>query len=399
MRVLYVCADRGIPLDGSKGASIHVRQTLGSLADAGVALSVLAARPGRWLDSRCRLIPAGPRVEPAADATPLEKEQACLAQTASLVRAAVEGAPEGGYDVVYERSSLWSTVGLAVAERMRIPLILEVNAPLVEEAQRYRDLRPTDLARMIEQTNVRGADQVLCVSSSLCRRMARLTDSPEKIELFPNVVDLRDFEDVGRDEAGDAPLIVFLGSLKPWHGVLDLLAAFDELAQRMSGPRLLFVGDGPLRSRLEQEIVRRGLGQRVELAGAVDHAAVPDILGRAQIGVAPYPQLDDFYFAPLKLVEYAAAGLAIVATEIGDYVRFFCDGEHLIQVPPGRQRALGVALERLCGNPVLRRELGVRAREATEAHLALAGASSRLLAMLHELGARGPGKERGELAG
>src|SRR5439155_26778325 len=46
MRVLYVCADAGISLDGTKGAAVHVRQTLGALEDRGVKITVLALRPG-----------------------------------------------------------------------------------------------------------------------------------------------------------------------------------------------------------------------------------------------------------------------------------------------------------------------------------------------------------------
>ncbi|MDQ7005782.1 MAG: glycosyltransferase family 4 protein [Acidobacteriota bacterium] len=398
MKLLYVCADPGIALDGFKGASVHVRQTIGALADAGLEISVVAARPGQWHDPRCESLAVEPRQKTALHPTAMETEQAALARVPQMVRAAVEGAEAGGYDAVYERYSLWSTVGLAVAERMDIPLVLEINAPLVDEARRYRGLRLGSLAAAIEETNIAGAERVFCVSSTLCRHAARLSSRPEKIELFPNVVDLDAFSPATEDPAGDAPLIVFLGSLKPWHGVLDLLEAFHRLSRRLAGPRLRFIGDGPLRSRLEEEIAARDLGARVEVTGGVAHDEIPALLAEAQIGVAPYPKLDNFYFSPIKLVEYAAAGLAIVATETGDYRRHLHADEHLLEVPPGATAQLAAALEHLATNPALRRRLARNAREAAERHLSLDSARERLVAALHTLIARrGPLRE--ELAG
>src|SRR2546428_10572875 len=59
MKVLYICADAGIPLDGTKGASVHVRQTIAALTRRGVDVTILALRPEAPGPIAGRVISAG----------------------------------------------------------------------------------------------------------------------------------------------------------------------------------------------------------------------------------------------------------------------------------------------------------------------------------------------------
>src|SRR5262249_5980169 len=109
----------------------------------------------------------------------------------------------------------------------------------------------------------------------------------------------------------------FVGTLKPWHGLQTLVHAFDRLHAIDTAARLLVVGEGPERSRLEADLSARGLQEAVHCTGPVDPAEIPGLLASMEAAVAPYPNLRDFYFSPLKVYEYMAAGCAVVASRIG----------------------------------------------------------------------------------
>src|SRR5690606_13714515 len=114
-----------------------------------------------------------------------------------------------------------------------------------------------------------------------------------------------------------AVTVGFVGTLKPWHGVSLLLEAFARLAADFAGVRLLIVGDGPERAALDQQAAALGIASLTEFTGAVDPELIPALLAEMDVAVAPYPRLDDFYFSPLKVLEYMAAGRAVVASRIG----------------------------------------------------------------------------------
>jgi glycosyltransferase involved in cell wall biosynthesis len=93
------------------------------------------------------------------------------------------------------------------------------------------------------------------------------------------------------------------------------------------------------------------------------------MLRRADVLVAPYPRMDDFYFSSLKVFEYMAAGRAIVASSIGQLSRILIHEKTAILVPPGDIAALGNALTRLKDDFGLRKRLGERAQmEARRRH-------------------------------
>ena len=87
------------------------------------------------------------------------------------------------------------------------------------------------------------------------------------------------------------------------------------------------------------------------------------MLGCFDIAVAPYPE-GDHYFSPLKVYEYMAAGLPIVASAIGEIPALLEEGECGMLVPPGDVDALAASLDRLASDAELRRMLGHRARRS-----------------------------------
>ncbi len=391
MRVLCVYADPGVPLDGTKGASIHARQTLSCLLRRGAEVTVLAARRVASWELPCRLLQPDPgsRASLRGTGPGLERELDALAAARDLADLVPFG--PGAVDVVYERYALWSLAGALLAERLAAPLVLEVNAPLPEEQARWRGLALHEVASGLERFLLRRADALLCVSSALVERAVEIRGRSDGVHLFPNAVDTGLFSPaqapVEERESRDGPCVVFVGSLKPWHGLDVLLRAFALVLARVPEARLLLVGDGPERPRLEQLAETLEIVHRTTFIGALPHARVPALLRQADAAVAPYPPLDGFYFSPIKLAEYLAAGVPVVASDCGDHATWLEDGVSSLLVPPGDAGALAGALLRIMDDPALRRRLAEEGRRLAVERLSLEAASTRLERLLRGVAA------------
>lgn len=373
MRIAYVCTDPGVPIFGCKGGSIHVQSVLRALLTRQANPVVFARRVGGEPPDDLRSIPVVRLDRPPSRETE-PRERFLLAQNDVIDTVLSRHGP---FDAVYERHALWSFAAMEYAARAGIPGLLEVNAPLVEEQRQYRDLVNEGPARIAADRAFRSASAVLAVSESLATRLRAEIDDEAKIRVIPNGVDCDRF--AARVHRAGPPTIGFVGSLRPWHGAEQLLEAFLRLMAHGVDARLLVVGDGPLMPWLERRSARTA--GSVELAGAVPPALVPEYLSRTDIAVAPYPSLPGFYFSPLKLFEYMAAGCAIVASEIGQVSEVLDNGRTGLLYEPDDLEGLTDRLATLAGDAGLRGRLGTAAKlDAHRSHTWL-GVADRILAL------------------
>jgi glycosyltransferase involved in cell wall biosynthesis len=152
-----------------------------------------------------------------------------------------------------------------------------------------------------------------------------------------------------------------VANYKTGKGHEALLEIAADLRARKPALRYCFVGDGPLRGRLEAEIGRRDLGEIVTL-----HSGERDarrLYGAFDIAV----QASDSEGLPNVVLEAAATGLPIVATAVGGTAEILTDGVDGILVRKGDGRALSDAIADLAGDAVARRRLGLAARSRAEA--------------------------------
>lgn len=364
--VTYVCLDAGVPVLGRKGCSVHVQEVVRELVRRGHDVDVLAARTGGTPPADLAGVGFRETGRPRGDDAAARERAAVAADAAAATRVRAAASRPGA--VVYERYSLWSCEVLEAARDAGATTVLEVNAPLVTEQRRHRVLvdEATAVARTVRA--VRAAHLPFAVSGPVARWAQQLAGVP--VAVVPNAVDPARFAGpapraaVGAGPA-DVVTLAFVGTFRPWHGVDQLLDALAVLAAE-PGPvlRLLLVGDGPLHAAALARAT--DLGIPVEATGAVDSAQVPALLARADAAVAPYPA-GDVYFSPLKVVEYLAAGLPVVAGAVADLPRLFTDGDELLLVPPGDTVALAGALRRLRGDPGLRARLGAAGAGAVRA--------------------------------
>ena len=367
MRVAYVCADPGVPVFGSKGASIHVQAVLRSLVARGFEVHLVAARPGgpppeALAGVRVHRLPASSARDTAARE---HEQQAADAAVASVLDGLTA---QHRLDLVYERYSLWGRTATAWARRTGTPSVLEVNAPLVEEQARHRELVHRAAAEDVARSALSAADVVVCVSDAVAAWARTQACSPARVHVVPNGVDTERVRPAGRPvtPASSTPFVLgFVGTLKPWHGTTTLLDALALLQHDDPGAyRLLLVGDGPERDTVRAHAGRIGVQHLVEHTGAVHADEVPGLLQRMDVGVAPYPQLSGFYFSPLKVLEYLAAGLPVVASRIGQIPDLLDGGALGTLVDPGSPAALARAVADLRADEPRRRELRTTARTA-----------------------------------
>ena len=359
MRIAYVSVDPGIPVFGTKGASVHVQEVVRVLRAAGHEVEVFATRTGKDVpadlaDLPVHHVPVGKASDPA------ERERAQAAASDEITALVTAHAP----DAVYERYSLFSTVLARVADATGAKGVLEVNAPLVEEQARHRDLVDADAAWAALKDQVAVAAATICVSDPVRDWVLAHTEGGNVHTVANGVSTTRI---IPAAEADGEPVVTFVGTLKAWHGV-DVLV--NAAARATTGWRLRIIGDGPQRDALEVQAA--ALGVAVDFRGAVAPEQMPAQLAGSAIGVAPYPAMEseaDQYFSPLKIYEYLAAGLPVVASRVGQVPGIVRDGETGLLVEPSDPAAQASALDALASDPQRRAELGRAARaDAEEQH-------------------------------
>lgn len=374
MRIAYVTADPGVPVFGRKGSSVHVQEVVRAFRRAGHTVEVFTSRPGEASPADLADITVHRLPRPTGDAA--ARERAAQRANADLAAALARTGP---FDLVYERYSLWSTAAIRYARRTASRSVLEVNAPLVDEQAAHRCLLDRAGAEAVAAEVLRTAGTVVAVSDAVA--VWTRSRGATRVSVVPNGVDPARFtprSHVER-EPGRGLCVGFVGTLKPWHGVSVLVDAFTRLVSTAPGYRLRLVGDGPERAAVQRQAAAAGVSDNVELVGAVDPCDVPGLLSEFDVAVAPYPVRDEAYFSPLKVFEYLAAGLPVVASRVGQVEEIV--GRCGLLVPPSDARALAQAIEVVRADPQLAQRLSRRGRELVEAAHSWDAVAARILAI------------------
>ncbi|MBA2389353.1 MAG: glycosyltransferase family 4 protein [Geodermatophilaceae bacterium] len=378
MRVAYICADPGVPVFGHKGSSIHVQSVVRGLRRQGATVELVCARTDGSAPPDLADVPIH-RLPQVRHADAEQRERGLLAANAQLANALHLLGP---VDLVYERYSLWSRAGMDHALTNGTSSVLEVNAPLIEEQAAHRTLVHRDAAETVARSVIGAARTVVAVSEPVAawaRGKAGSARTP--VYVVPNGVDTDRIRPADPAARRTGFKVGFVGTLKPWHGVHTLLRAFATGFAGQADAGLLLVGDGPESARLRLLADQLGIGDQVELTGSVDHAGVATQLHRMDVAVAPYPDSPEAYFSPLKLYEYLAAGLPIIASAVGQATGVLGDGRNAVLVPPGDVPALAGQLMRLRDDEDLRTRLGAAARSSAVQHHTWDAAVRRILSL------------------
>lgn len=187
----------------------------------------------------------------------------------------------------------------------------------------------------LEQRAIRLADACVSVSRSL--QNLRRSQGARKAVYVPNGVDYDAFGPA-RSKTLHPPTIAYMGTLMPWSGVDIVIRALPKVLKSIPKAKFLIIGwksDQQYYNEILKLISSLGLGTAVEFLGEVAYDRLPSVLSGVDVGVATFPVQDlTNYSYPLKVVEYMAGGLPVVATNRGEMSRILDESQGGIGINP-----------------------------------------------------------------
>jgi glycosyltransferase involved in cell wall biosynthesis len=371
MRILYVATDQIVP--GTIGGSVHVRAVADGLAALGHEVHVAVTPGGPFPAGAVRWHALPP---PLGQSTLRWARAGAMTSLARDVRA----------DIVIERYYNFGGEGVIAATRIGVPVALEVNAPIID----YPGSPKMTIDRLLLVEPMRRWRDRLC-------RLTDLFITPSAAILPSSIEPARILEvEWGADTTmfhpgatGPLPftrdpnriVCVFAGAFRSWHGAAHLAEALARLHRRgESRFGAVFIGDGPERTRTA-EIAGRLPG--VTFTGALPHEQLPACLAAADIGVAPFdasahrPLAIGFYWSPLKVFEYMASGLPVIAPALPRLAGLVDNGREGVLYDPRNATSLDDSLVSL-NDVARRRTMGAAGRVRAVDHYSWA-AHCRLL--------------------
>jgi glycosyltransferase involved in cell wall biosynthesis len=258
-------------------------------------------------------------------------------------------------DIVHAHSSKAGVLARVAAAVCRIPAVVFTAHGWAFKAEPGLKSR---LYLYADRAVAKITSAVICVSETERREgLAARTCQAERTVVIQNGVDASLFT-VRRRSETPRPRIVSIGRLKAPKDFTTLLEALALLRDLPFDA--VIAGDGPERSALEAAVDRLGLAGAVDLTGERDD--IPAFLAAADCFVLSSTSEG----MPISVLEAMAAGLPVVASDVGGVHELVTEGTTGCLVPPRDPEALAGALRPLLGDPELRARLGAQARRDVE---------------------------------
>ena len=368
MRILYHHRTLG---DGAEG--IHIREMVKAFRALGHEVRVIGptgeiqAQPSR----KSRILERIKRMIPHALYELLELSYTgyCFLKTAQAIRSFRP-------DFIYDRYIIFNAGAVLAGRAFRVPVCLEVNAPLAKE----RSIEPDErlvfqkLASWMEGWICANATETIVVSTPLKDYLESIGVPRGKCIVMANGVDPERFSPRPRNEAllrelgipAGALVVGFTGILRPWHGLELLIDATASMVKRGRRIFLLIVGDGPYRSSLEGRIAELGISACVRITGRLPHEKVPEYVSLFDVAVSPRAT---FYASPMKVIEYMALGKPVVVPRTPNFLDIIDEGVNGVTFEDGSAAALEKALVDLSDSPGACKDLGAKSRRKVESRL------------------------------
>lgn len=300
-----------------------------------------------------------------------------LTRNRRMIRYDLQAVRDFRPDVILTRQDAYCFSMPHVARRLGVPMVTIADAPVAYETRVFAaDVgrwHPPALVEAIERRTLRQSRAILTVSRPTAQRLARYGLNVP-VHVVPNGFDPRWFPELTPDERRSrrqalgltAPRVAtFVGAFRPFHGV-DLLRDLIAATAGRADTQWLLVGDGPKRPALQADFADR---PDVLFLGRRPPEELGTLMALADVAVSPHPKFEgDYYFCPLKVIEYAAAGCAIAAAALGDIPTLLDDGRVGVLVDTPEPAPWRAAVARLLDDPAHATALGRAARRWAHDH-------------------------------
>jgi len=277
-------------------------------------------------------------------------------------------------EVIITRLDAFRISSWFVAKRKKIPFVIEADGANSYEWMHYNGgphvwnwvvlacekflLQKAD--QVFTQTNVAQAYFIRTHNLSK-EKFTVITNGADPVELIS-----QEKRDMLKAELGIAPnqvVIGFLGSMHHWHGIGDLHGLIANTFAAHQDAVFLFIGSGGSQADALTSQFSNTERQRLIFSGAVDNSIVHEYVQLFDVALAPYPKIELFYFSPVKIFEYMAAGKAIVAPALGQIDEVLTHDESAVLYTPGDFTDLQNQLFSVLQSPGKRKVLGTNAHK------------------------------------
>ncbi|MCP4420174.1 MAG: glycosyltransferase [Chloroflexi bacterium] len=257
-----------------------------------------------------------------------------------------------------------------LCRQTNLPLVLRAPSPLAYQADHVIKRYMSGKDRENEKFLYEAADTILVISEGMKQLFAAQGVVPEKIQVVPNGIDLDAFAASGvegqtvRQKFGleGRKVVGYVGGFWPGNDLETLLKAWQQVEQTEAEAVLLLVGYGPdLISA--QELSAELMLKNCVWTGRVDFSQVSDYMAAMDVGVGPYTKEALAFVSPLKVIEYTAMGLPVVAARGGQITELIEDGRTGLTYEAGCATQLAEHILSLLAAPEQARQMGRQARQ------------------------------------
>lgn len=330
---------RGMADDTTVGGSItHAAGIFRGFQECGLRVAVVTAR--ELPPSLANIVDRVSVLAPLARSERLVRDVEELVVNRRLRDAALELASAVDPWFVYQRHRYLLTAGLDVAQRLRLPLVLEWNASELWTRRHWWTSQPlggmfTPFAVEAERVVVERSSVVAAVSAHAASMAVESGARRERTHVIPNGVDMS----LMPGEPPRTPLsppvrLGWVGTFGPWHGAE---VAVEAMAQLPEDVCLTMIGEGRGKADCEGIADSLGIRDRVRFTGRLPHDEVVRELARCDILVSPHVPVGDtpFFGSPTKIFEYMALRRPIVASRLEQIGEVLEDRRTAVLVEPG----------------------------------------------------------------
>lgn len=208
----------------------------------------------------------------------------------------------------------------------------------------------------------RRSQHVIANSHSLAA-MAQNTLPTFPFGVMTNAVDPEIYKPA-QTQRNATPTLLFIGRLREFKGIPDLIHAFSQLKNKHSALKLRIAGFGPERPNLEAQVEELALTENVRFLGRLDEAQVIAELQSATIFINP--SYDEGM--PSAVLEAMACATPTVVSDIKPHLEMICDGQNGLVFTVQNSDALTAQLDRLLRDSSLRERIGQQARRTVLEH-------------------------------
>jgi len=356
MRIAMITGD---DLTRYRGGTIHLMEQAENLLRLGHEVTVFAQNRGvypRQTEVRIRYLPA-----PGPGPIRLVIYNLCL--FLALFMHSLRHRPA----VIHTRQMGYAATPLLVAGLLRLPHVLEVNGVLRDELGADRASRARlALIDTVARLNLHRSDAFSTTTAEHLDRLQELYGiDRDRATVIPCGVNADQFApgdgSAWRQEMGISAstfVLVHVGSLYDWRGLDYLLDGLARFEKEVSDWQLLLVGEGAEQANLEAYSRRLGMSARVRFVGQVPYVDIAEYLRAADLGVVFYKKTRSLPGDPMKIYEYMACGLPVLAGDYPNYGGLVQREEAGLSVDETDTQAMADALLSLYDSPEDRSRYG-----------------------------------------